>query len=517
MDTRSFSLKLSLRIGSWPALALLSGLLLFSTGATAETLRVGRTENPTSLGNPFTSVGMPGSGVWTAIYDGLTMIDDDGNLVPALALSWENETPTTWVFRLRPDVSFHNGKPFDANTVAAVIDFLRNKDNAALYVAAEVKDIKKVMVRDELTIAFETREPDAIFPRRFNVIMMVEPDELAAKGMDDFALAPIGTGPFRLVDWGQQTQVTVLETNPNSWRASKTIDRLELLNLPDPSARVAALLTGAVDLIGGLSPDDASSVEGKGNRFITVATPWVTSIALPNVGNPDSPLQDQRVRQALNFAIDKQAIATALLEDRAQPASQGAAPITFGFNPALEPYAYDPARARQLLADGGYGDGFVMTIEVMLPNASDTLVFQKVAEDLRAVGVEVELQSATFGQWLGKFASNEWGDTDAFSFLWENSAYNDAGRAVRNYSCAKPKPFFCEPALMPLIEQSFQETDSAKREKLLQTIMSDLRDLAPSIYLMTGTTAFGLSERIEDFYFRPHGIMYERVTFSDDG
>ncbi len=493
---------------------LFCGLIVWEKDAAGETLRVGRLENPPSLGNPFTTVGLPSSGVWTAVFDGLTMIDERGDLAPALALSWHNETPATWVFRLRPGVTFHNGKPFTAGTVAKVVEYLRREENSSLYVSAEVKDVVSVTVRDDLTIAFETREPDAIFPRRFNIIMMVEPDILDSVGMNQFALDPVGTGPFTLVDWGAQTQVTVLEAFADSWRAPQAVDRLELWNLADPNARITALASGDLDIVEGLSPDDEHITRGNGARLVTVPVPAVSAVALPNVGDPASPLQDKRVRQALNYAVNKQAIASALLHNRVEPASQGAAPMTFGFNSALEPYHYDPERAKALLSEANYPDGFPLSIEVLLVSASDDLVYQKVSEDLGRIGIDVEVRGIPFPQWMTKYMNNSWGETDAFSFLWDSSAYNDVSRPIRNYSCTKPKPFFCDPHIMPLIDESYRETDPSKRELLLKTIMAEMRDLAPSIFLVTGTTGFGVSERIDRFVVRPHGIMYEQITFA---
>jgi peptide/nickel transport system substrate-binding protein len=119
-----------------------------------ETLRVGRTALPASLGNPFTAAGRPSSGLWIALFDALTQIDASGALQPALALSWENTAPTTWVFRLRPDVRFHNGEPFTAAAVVATMALLRSEAGAGLYVAAEMKDVASVRAKDELTVEF---------------------------------------------------------------------------------------------------------------------------------------------------------------------------------------------------------------------------------------------------------------------------------------------------------------------------------------------------------------------------
>jgi ABC-type transport system substrate-binding protein len=125
------------------------------------------------------------------------------------------------------------------------------------------------------------------------------------------------------------------------------------------------------------------------------------------------------------------------------------------------------------------------------------------------------VRGIAFSQYIKKYVTNDWGDTDAFSFLWDSSAYNDVSRPIRNYSCAKPNPFFCDPEIMELIDASYREMDPTKRERLLQDILAELREQAPAIFIVTTTLGFGVSNRIDDFVVRPHGIMYERISFSD--
>lgn len=486
------------------------------TSTQAETvLRVARNAAPPSLGNPLTSVGQPGSGVWSALFDSLTVIGPGGDLKPALAMSWDLETETRWVFKLRPDVTFHNGAPFNADSVAAILTYLRSDDGRRFYVASEVDTIAAIEVVDDLTLALETTVPDAILPKRMALISVPEPEAWATLGPEEFGLAPVGTGSFKLRNWGQASGRMTFDAYKQSWRPSQGVDVLELWTVADATTRVQALLTGQVDVLEALSIDDVAQIEGAGFKVWHFGGAQVSSIAFRTVGNPDSPLQDVRVRQALNYAVNRTLIADVLFGGNTEPASQGASAGTIGYDPSLEPIPYDPDRAKTLLAEAGYADGFPLTMEVLTGFSTvDTLLYQQVAQDLRAVGVDVTVRTPPFATWLRRFTSNEWGDTDAFSLMWDSGAYADAIRPVRNFSCVKAVPFFCDRTIMPLIEQTDTIMDPDDRVLHLQTVMREMRALAPALLLTTATQRVATSQRVRDISLNPPNIAYHTIKLA---
>lgn len=495
-----------------PFLALLGVLLLSWATHAADTLRVVRTELPPSLGNPFTTVGQPSSGVWGALFDTLTQIGETGALEPSLALSWEAVEPTRWVFKLRPGVTFHNGVPFTADAAAETIRFLQTPEGQRFIIGAEVRGIQSVATPDDLTLEVTTLSPDPILPRRFAILFMVEPGAWKAAGADGFAQAPIGSGPYRLLDWGKTSGRTRLAAHEGSWRKVLGPKTLELIHVADSASRLQALASGQADVGEGLSPDDVAQL-GRGFKIEQRFVPAVTSITFRTVGVENSPLRDQRVRQALNYAVNREAIVQAFFGARGATTGQGASRFTLGYNPNVKPYAYDPAKAKALLAEAGYAKGFPIKVEVFVgfgPN--DAAIYQQVAADWQAIGLKVNLQQTPFANWLRKYLSGEWGDTDAFSLVWDSSAYNDAIRPIVNFSCLKDKPFFCEESIVPLIRQSQTEMDSATREALLQEIMAKLHDIAPSLWIATGSATYAMTDKIATFAARPHGIYYERIT-----
>ena len=171
-------------------------------------VRIRASQGPSSLGNPYTAVGPPSSLAWSAIFDALTMINENGELVGALATEWSTTDPRTWVFKLRPDVVFHNGRPFDADTVIRTIEFLKSDEGSRYLVANEIRGIESVHALDSLTVEILTSEIDAILPKRLSLVMMVEPQAWSELKPGGFALEPIGTGPFTLESWGR-TNATI--------------------------------------------------------------------------------------------------------------------------------------------------------------------------------------------------------------------------------------------------------------------------------------------------------------------
>ena len=476
----------------------------------AETVRVGRTALPPSLGNPFTAAGRPSSGLWIAMYDGLSQIGPGGTLEPALALSWQNTSATTWVFRLRPNVSFHNGEPFTAAAVVATINFLLSEEGRGLFVGAEMRGVASIRSIDDLTVEFTTTVPDPILPKRLSIVYIVDPGTLARAGIRGVATQPVGTGPFQLVDWGDTTRRTVFRAAETSWRKAN-IDGLEMIMLPDASTRLQALLSDQIDIMEGFSPDDADVLIQRPYRHHSTPAPQVMSLAFRNMRDGDAPLNDKRVRQALNYAVNRQQIAGAIGHGRVEAASQGTVQGVFGYNPDLQPYPYDPARAKALLVDAGYPDGFSITVEVITGFVvSDSLVYQSAVQDLAAIGVDVDLRAVPYATWLGRFISNDWHDTDAFSFV-STALFYDTSRSLSVYSCDRDPPFFCEPDFMKGYREADREMDPVKREQKLKHLMAEMKELAPALWLTTVTHDYAVHERIQGFAAGPMGIMYDRI------
>lgn len=481
--------------------------------ASAETLKVAAPDIPPSLGNPLTATALPATELWSALFDGLTRLDWVGGAQPGLAVSWQNPTPNTWRFDIRDGASYHNGRPVTAESVAQAFTLLRDPSSAAFLVTRELTNITAVHTIDDDTIEFVLSEPDAILPKRLAVVMMVEPTTWQEVGADGFALAPVGSGPYRLDRWATGNTVAHLVAHEGSWRSPTAFNAMEYRAVSDKTSRIQGLLARQVDVATGLGVGDIADIEGAGFKAPVTPTTQIKSIALPNVKSGDHPFKDVRVRQALNHAVDKQAIADLIQDGRADVASQGAVPGIPGYNPALKPYAYDPDKARALLAQAEYPRGFEMTIEFVSDlTPLDPLIYQKVAQDLGVIGVVATVRLIPFSDYVRKYTANAWGDVDAFSLLWNNASYQDAIRPFEYFSCLRINPFFCDEDTAAMVTAVQRQTSPKDRTRQMQAIMARLHELAPAIWLTNSVYVNATRPDINGFRMAPTGTVFEELA-----
>ncbi|NKB43886.1 MAG: hypothetical protein GKS03_06360 [Alphaproteobacteria bacterium] len=485
---------------------------LIFTSSHAEPLRVAAGGVPPSLGNPYMATALPATELWLAMFDGLTRLDWRGGPLPGLAVSWENPTALTWRFILRDNITFHNERPVTAESIAKVFSFLRSDAAASFLVARELTNIVDVVALDKRTVQFNLQEPDAILPKRLSLVMIIDPDSWKERGADEFTIAPIGSGPYRLVDWGPGNSSARLTAFADSWRAPEGFTDLEYVVVGNKTSRLQALYGSQVDVATGLSEDDVEDVQANGFSPYVTATTQIKSIALPNVRDGDHPLKDQRVRQALNYAVDKQAIADVILGGWVDVASQGTVSGISGYNPDLKPYPFDPERARALLADAGYEDGIELEIEfVATLTPLDPVLFQKVAQDLGEIGVRTSVRQIPFSDYLRKYVPNQWGSVDAFGLFWNSATFQDAIRPFEYFSCFRVNPFFCDEDVTADIRAVQVMADPDAREAKMQAIMAKSHSLAPAIWITNSAYVNATRPGISDFRMGPSGIVFEEL------
>ncbi len=468
----------------------------------------------TSMGNPFA---LPdGTSARIALFDGLTSLSRDAKLQPALATSWQMDTPTRWIFKLRDNVVFHNGEPLTADAVVATLNFLKSPEAAPYFVTRYAATIASAKSIDPLTVAIDTHEPDPILPNRMANILIVAPRAWRELGVDGFAQEPVGTGPYSLIDWGPGSREIELEVFDQSWRKANNVKRVLITVLPDSTTRFQALLTNQVDIAINLDPDNIPQLEAEGLNVLTMPAPHIVALALRNVGDVSEPMKDKRVRQALNYAVNKQVMAEQVLYGYVRVASQVATPEVFGYNPNLTPYVYNPGLARNLLEQAGYGDGLALTFGVLSGQTpADTLLYQLMQQNLAAIGVDVTLRLLPLPDLLRRIASGEWGDMDAYATTLSSAWFGDVSQAVERMSCDYPSTFFCEPQMMDLIEESNHEMNRDRRKELLQTILARFHDLAPALLLVDYSAITGTSPRVSNYRARSNGILFEEIVLND--
>lgn len=492
---------------------VLFSLALVPTILSAATLRVGHPSIAVTSADPFARD--EGGGIRFAIYDGLTRLTRTGVMEPSLAVSWDTEDDTTWVFKLRDGVMFSNGEPFTAAAVVSTFDALF--DSSMNHGRAnDIITIESYAARDDLTVEIKTKVPDPLLPKRFNQLPIIEPKSYAEMGHEQYSRTPVGTGPYNIESWGSNNSRPVLVATGTSWREVKHYDRIEKTVITDPGARISGLLSGRLDFTISLASDDIPTLEAAGMKVSVLSNPSILAIALRTVREDDSPIKDARVRRALNYAVNKQAIVDYILGGTTRVAHQPSAPGLIGYNPDAEPFDYSPEKARELLAEAGYTDGIDLKFSVyggILPG--DTLIFQQVAQDLGAVGVNVELRQISFPDYVRRLFNADWEDIDGFSIGWMNLNLWDPQKAYEQFSCGYSAPFYCDEEAMPLIEAAGVEMDPIKREELLKDVVLRLRDQGASIWLteMSGAVAHIKGMTLNDF--RIDGSAYANMTYEE--
>jgi peptide/nickel transport system substrate-binding protein len=497
----------------WALLGLAVLAASAASAAPSDRLRVAVPTPSLSLGHPY--MRDAGSGTKPVIFDALTEMTREGQLKPALALSWSLESPLVWRFRLRPGVVFQNGEPFDAETVVHNIAYLKSPAAAGFQVTPDIAGVTAARKIDALTVDILTAAPDPLLPKRMSLVWLVPPKAWDKLGPEAFARTPSGTGAYRIVEWGPGAAAMRFEAFDQSWRKPRSIRRVDVRLIGEGPARLQALLADQVDLAVNLAPDDVAVLKEAGYQVAAVPGPYVLALALRSVRDDASPLKDKRVRQAMLYAIDRAAIVREILGGLVTVPSQLAPPGVIGYNDALAPYPYDPAKARALLIEAGYPTGFAVAISVfggMAP--ADRVIFQKAAQDLGAVGIRVALRPLAFPDFMRRLNTGEWDGVDGFSLMFRANEFFDAARPLEEASCAFRHPFFCDAASNALLTASATEMDPGKRAALLHEVMARYHDLVPALPLTGYSSLMGLSPRVREYRSRTDSIVYEEMSLT---
>jgi ABC-type transport system substrate-binding protein len=438
------------------------------------------------------------------IYDGLVTFDENLNIVPALATSWEvSEDKLAWTFYLREGVSFHDGTPFNAEAVK--VNFIRGMDPSRTTTNRPQWDPwEKVEVLSEYSIRVTSSEPFGI---ALNALAhgaghMVSPAAIESYN-DHPEHHPIGTGPYKVEKFDVGREL-VLVANEDYWGEPPGVDKLVFRYLPEPSTRIAALLAGEVDIIDQIPPHDALRLQ-KDDNFQVITTaglrPYIFHVALFR-----EHLQDKMVRKALNYALSKEAIAKALFLDFARIVTSPLASPIFSHLP-MEPYSYNPQKALQLLTDAGWsdsnGDGILdsdgndFEINIMVTDgwlSKDAELAEIAANQWGDLGIKTSItkieKAAFFGEAAKPLSEVEW---DMFFFPF-NPSNASAQYHLENLYQSNPSPTgaprafnvsrYSNPQVDSLIIAARQAVDDSDRRELLQDAQRVIWDECPSIWFV---------------------------------
>lgn len=437
------------------------------------------------------------------MFDGLFRLSDDMKVEPNLATAYTQPDDLTYNITLRDNVKFHDGSVFSAADVVSTFTRITSDTTLASKQKNYVANVASVTEVDKHQVKFTLKQPDASFIKTLATLIYITPASTITKeGNAQFGKNPIGTGAFKLKSWSEGDNV-VLTANCDYFGGKTIPSQVEFRFIAEPATAISSLQSGELDITTRVAPDLAASLKSNSDVAVQAIDGNLTYWLTPNT--LEGPFADPRVRQALNYAVDKKAIAEQLLGGYATPRGQVYSQAVFGSSAGVEPYPYDPEKAIKLLADAGYGKG---EVPLELVNFREELrpVWQAIAATLGDAGFKVTT----------KFDPNFFADTylarkmraDQVIILNNNNLMMDADFALGlNLDGARRGLYFHTPETDAEIAKARGIADPDARQKAYDELNGKLREIAPVGFLYNTKDIYGTSSHI-DWKPRPDGAIY---------
>ena len=424
------------------------------------------------------------------IYQYLFTRDHEMKITPLLAESARIVDDLTWELKLRKGVRFSDGEPFNADTVKANIEYIMKKENNSVR-RVRIDLVKSVTVVDEHTVRIICEKPYPTLLEGLAEIFMV-PARAIKDGPKTLTEKPVGTGPYKLQEWRREQSVTLVR-NDGYWGPKPQIPVVEFRIIPDVSARVSALLAGEVHLIPDVPPQSKDQVNGAG----IVETRSVTGRRVIFVGlntMQPGPLQDIRVRQAINHAVDVDKIIRTVMEGNARRMVGPLPVVNRHLDPKLKPYPVDVARAKALLKEAGYNGA---PISLHTPDGrylKDKEAAEAIAEQLTQVGLNVKLKVGEWGTLLDLVKS---GKIDGM-YLWGRSDTTLDGSMLRDwFHTGATWVVYSDKRIDAGIEKALPIVNPERRRQAFSELQADIQQQAPWLFLWSQLDIYGVSKQLQ--------------------
>jgi peptide/nickel transport system substrate-binding protein len=449
------------------------------------------------------------------LYDGMTRFnlrqgEKPADIEPGLAESWEvsKDDTTLWTFHLRKNVTFHDGNPFNADAVIFAMDRILKKDSqyysaqTAAGILIYLKYIESYNKLDDYTVQIKTKKPYSFLPYDIPFIAIPSPEAVKKYGKE-FPNHPSGTGPFKFVSM-QQGQEFVMEKNDKYWGSIPKVDKVILRPVPDSSARLAALQSGQVNWAEIPPPESVGKLKSSGFQVFLNNYPHIWPYVL---NLKEGPWSDKRVRQAANFAIDREGLSKSLLNGVAAPAVQLVYSGHQWFNDKAIKYTYDPEKSKKMLAEAGYPNGFQTTFLVPTSGSGNMWPLpmnEFVQKNLKAVGIDVKIEALEWQTLLTQYRAG-------FPAGKEVGAYNiSLGFAFpsifeRFFATSSILPngsnigLYSSPAYDDLLSKARQSFNTSERDAFLKEAAGIIAEDAPWLFVVHDLNLRVLSPNVKGF------------------
>lgn len=463
--------------------------------------------------DPHTSTDVPSASVLANLTEGLVKKDKDGELVGSLAKSWTAVDDVTWEFVLNEGIKFHDGTDFNAAAVKKNFDRILDPVVATPR-AFLLESVKEVEVVSDYVLRLHTHYPFAPLLNHLShpVAVIISPAQIDADyeklkagevaGQLINEEGPIGTGFMKFVSWTPGTEVK-LENNRDYWSQKAILDTVTFKVIPESATRAAELEAGYAHVIEPVQPNEISLIEGTTN---TIDITPGSSLSYIGFNMNKKPFDDVRVRQAISMLVDQKSIIDGIYEGIGDPAKGPLAPSVFGYDDTITPLTYDVEKAKALLAEAGFEEGFTTTIWTN-DNPQRQNIAIMLQEALKQVNITANIEVVEWGAYLAKTAagehdmyilglSNPVGDADYFlTQLFHSKSHGEAGNRM----------FYTSATTDKLLDEAREEIDTTKRLALYKQIQEILIEDAPMIYIHHQAYISGVSDQIEGYWINDSG------------
>jgi peptide/nickel transport system substrate-binding protein len=521
MDRRRF-LHLSSLIGAGAATGLLWGCAAPATPGASTTpaaeVEVITSEGPAgpegelilvqgvdaeSLDPYVTTSGASKSMMW-AMYDKLIERAPDMTMIPWLAESWSALDDTTWEFKLREGVTFHNGENFSGDHVRDSIARFKDPNVKNIY-AGQLEKVTEVEVVDPLTVHIKTDGPFALLAEVLASYCEIMPQAITS-GEVDPAEQAIGSGPYKFVEWTPGDRMIMEAAEQPHFSGQPLLQRLVWRPVAEGTTRVVELKTGEAHIITNVDPVQAQEVEDDPATKVLSYRNFSSQCIVLNILEVE-PFQDVRVRQALNYATDIDTIITTIMQGNAYRLAGALGPGLAGYDPELEPYAYDPDKARELLAEAGYADGFDLVLTS--PNGrylNDRLASEAIAGMWTEVGVRTTVQVMDWSP----FVEGVLGKTHQAFFFLQLGVPLDAGVSTNFHAGREGAAWqgYSNDEVSQIIDEAVTVLDEAERNEMYKRMGQILYEECPWVFLWNTQGLTGVREEVLDWEPHPDGVLH---------
>jgi len=450
--------------------------------------------------DPMMSVSTPTNGALLLIHQGLVFYDKEMKIVPVLATGWSvSPDKKSWTFSLRPNVKFANGARFTAKSIQFAFERMMDPATASparsLFMAVD-----RVEAPDDLTVKFITKVPfpDLLLSLAQPNLLAYEPAHTKKLSLKEYARNPMGTGPFMLKEWIPGDRA-VFVPNPHFWGPPPGVDSIVIKPVPEGAARAAMLRTGEADIAVELPPEEMRNLEGDPDIVLKkIDSMYQISYELNNT-KENPPLANKLVRQALNYAVDKDAIVKTLLMGLGAPMVSPFGP-GMGFRATFEPYRYNPEKARKLLAEAGYPHGFKLTLAT--PSGrylKDKEVTEAVQGYLQAVGVQAEVRVFEWSPYMTFIHKDEAREAFMVGRATPSPDFTTtrlfSKSAIGLYNAAK----FWREKIEELMVKARSSFDAKERTEWYRQIQAIVWEEAPWVFLHNQKALVGTRKNVEGY------------------